>query len=1043
MRSKKEIPAEKKSYSVLFFILSALLGLVTIWGFWSEMITRRPWKEIQQRFYTYEYEKTKSEYENAVQQLPQEPTKPEFDEKALRELTKTVNEKQVKLDEAMQDRKFEQSKSDAINYKFQHSLHEAKGEFTETVQKYKKKLDEYEKRIEGELTSVVLEAEAEFADANKALAAFYLNGNDPTNALSTYLIAQKYNPTDSEIMDGITSAQESLAALETVQAEFDAVDRLQEKLSDVGGIKRTFLGSLLENPFRETRTIVQYYIEEFNYTADRCETCHFTVDKSGYESAAEETFEVEGDGENLVKHFLKHPSVKKESESIVIDGFDAEPEEYELTENGVLTFTDPDVFGEVEITYETDYLPVLQTHPHRDVLLAKHPLERFGCTPCHGGQGYGLTAKSAHALTHKEYWLTPVLGMDEHTGRTSEEKKGYMESNCRRCHDGVMKLDFGVDPDTNVPVDYAPTLTKGMALFEDLGCHGCHAVEGYSALANIPKVGPSLKKIGSKVKDVAWLENWIKKPEAYLAHTTMPNFFPVEGMSQIVYLKNGGQRTGLVTETDIGYTVKADDGTEYAYENDDVTQIIDEVKSIAAYLADMKDQDIDDTPMSFSTSERDIRAGEETVKTVGCLSCHKVGELGSDFAPALDSVGTKVTASYLKKWIQNPRSYDPDTAMPSLRLSNTELNNVVAYLMSLQQETDTVVSASVGKADVAEGEKLVRTYGCFGCHEISGFENESKVGADLGEFGAKLADELDFGDTVGIEHSWHDWTLGKITNPRRYQTRRIISRMPIFQIDDEEAKAIAVLLKSFQPTAYPLNYQFDHAVESHRVEKQKIIDAGRRVVKKYNCAGCHEIEAEGGDYRDVIIAHEGLDQNTAKQFAPPTLQAEGARVYPNWLFDFLKEPSEIRYGLKVRMPTFDMSDSEATTLVKYFSALDNEPFPYETLPEPEYTAADLRVGKQIFDALKCDSCHPSQGESIPDGSEKAGRPDLSLAKQRLKADWLIDWMKDPQSFQRGTAMPQAWPLDGSGQHMPFGNYADRDAEKQIQLVRDYLISLGR
>ena len=298
---------------------------------------------------------------------------------------------------------------------------------------------------------------------------------------------------------------------------------------------------------------------------------------------------------------------------------------------------------------------------------------------------------------------------------------------------------------------------------------------------------------------------------------------------------------------------------------------------------------------------------------------------------------------------------------------------------------------------------------------------------------------------VDIEHNWHDWTIGKITNPRRYQTRRIVSRMPVFETlknNEEDAKAIAVLLKSFQPDAYPLNYIFDHAAEPSRVQRQKIIDAGRRVAKKYNCMGCHEMEREGGNYRDVIIAHEGLDQTTAKQFAPPTLQSEGARVYPEWLFEFLKEPSEIRYGLKVRMPTFDMSDEEATTLVKYFSALDNEPFPYETIARPETSAADVQVGKQIFDELKCDSCHPSQGEFIPEGSDKAGRPDLSLAKQRLKADWLIDWMKDPQSFQPGTAMPQAWPLVGD-QYMPFEDYADGDAEKQIRLVRDYLISLGR
>ena len=1053
MRNKKEIPAEKKSYAVLFFILSALLGLVTIWGFWDEMITRRPWKEIQQKFYQYEYEKTKAELEHAKNNLPEKPSDPDIDTKALSDLEKDVNTKRVALEEALQERKFEQSKSDAINYKYQHSLHLAHGEETEEVKKWKEKLDEFEKRIEGELTFDVLQAQKEYADANKSLAEFYITSNDPAQALSTYLIAQKNNPTDTDIADGITSAQQALDSLDTIKKQFDAVTRLEEKLADVGGIKRTFLGSLLENPFRETRTIVQYYLEEFDYTADRCATCHFSVDRSGYDTEAQEVFEVEGDGENLLKRQLKHPKVKQGSETIVIDGFDAEPEEYELSEDGLLTFTDPDVFGEVEISYETGYRDVLQTHPERDVLLAKHPVERFGCTPCHGGQGHGLTAKSAHALTHAEFWLTPVLGMkrvkDEKNRNieiTDEEKKGYMESNCRRCHDGVMKLDY-LNPETNSQQDYAPTLSKGMDLFESLGCHGCHAVEGYSALEKIDNVGPSLSKVGSKVNDVKWLEEWIKQPEAYLPETTMPNFFPIEGMTQLVYFKNGGQRTGVVTETETSYILKADDGTSYTYAKDDVLRIVDEVKSIAKYLVDMKDSSLDETPGTYSKSENAISAGEETVKTVGCLSCHTVDGLGSDFAPALDSVGNKVKPSYLRKWIENPREYDPDTSMPSLRLSNRELDNVVAYLMSLQKQTPSPVSNSIGEVDAKEGEKLVRTYGCFGCHEIPGFENESKVGADLGEFGAKQYDELDFGDTLeeDVDHSWHGWTIGKLTDPRRYQTRRIVSRMPVFQNlknSVEDAKAIAVLLKSFQPQPYPLNYIFEHAVEPHRVEKQRQIDDGRRVVKKYNCTGCHEIESEGGDYRDVIIAQEGLDQITATQLAPPTLQAEGARVYPDWLFDFLKAPSDIRYGLKVRMPTFDMSDEDATTLVKYFSALDNEPFPYETIEQPMSTRAELQIGKQIFDALKCDSCHPSQGEVIPSGSDKAGRPDLSLAKERLKADWLIDWMKDPQSFQKGTAMPQAWPIAG-GQHMAVPGFADDDAEKQIRLVRDYLISLGR
>ena len=239
--------------------------------------------------------------------------------------------------------------------------------------------------------------------------------------------------------------------------------------------------------------------------------------------------------------------------------------------------------------------------------------------------------------------------------------------------------------------------------------------------------------------------------------------------------------------------------------------------------------------------------------------------------------------------------------MPDLRLSEREVNNVVAYLMSLKgtlppppQSEESYGDLQV-KTDPELGKTYVQTYGCFGCHDIPGFENEPKVGADLGEFGAKTVEELDFGDTTEIEHTWHGWTVGKVTNPRRYQTRRIISRMPVFSeqtMSKENALALAVLLKSFQPEKYPLSYIHNLS------NKAQHIDAGRRLVKKYNCQGCHELEGKGGDFVNVVAAHKGLDNLQAKQFAPPTLQAEGAKVYPEWLFAFLKEPTSIRYGAR-------------------------------------------------------------------------------------------------------------------------------------------------
>ena len=152
----------------------------------------------------------------------------------------------------------------------------------------------------------------------------------------------------------------------------------------------------MESPFTKTRTIVQYYIEDFDHTADRCATCHFAADKSGYDSYANETFEeIEGDGESALSIQLAHPMVAVGSETVLIDEEEAEEDSYELNEDGQLTFTDPDIYADVvEIAYETGYNPSLRTHPHRDVLLGKHPVERFGCTPCHGGQGQSLDIQS-------------------------------------------------------------------------------------------------------------------------------------------------------------------------------------------------------------------------------------------------------------------------------------------------------------------------------------------------------------------------------------------------------------------------------------------------------------------------------------------------------------------------------------------------------------------------------------------------------------------------------------------------------------------------
>src|SRR5687768_13959992 len=53
---------EKKSYGSVFVIGVALLVALSLWAFFDDNFTRRPWKGIQARFYRLDYSKAQAAY---------------------------------------------------------------------------------------------------------------------------------------------------------------------------------------------------------------------------------------------------------------------------------------------------------------------------------------------------------------------------------------------------------------------------------------------------------------------------------------------------------------------------------------------------------------------------------------------------------------------------------------------------------------------------------------------------------------------------------------------------------------------------------------------------------------------------------------------------------------------------------------------------------------------------------------------------------------------------------------------------------------------
>ncbi len=600
-------------------------------------------------------------------------------------------------------------------------------------------------------------------------------------------------------------------------------------------------------------------------------------------------------------------------------------------------------------------------------LLATHSPEKFGCTPCHRGQGAALTAGMAHG-EDDHYWENPLLrGKD-------------VWASCNECHENESILAG------------APEFTKAKRLMIESGCHGCHEIKGYT---DLPKIGPQLTSISFKTTPT-WVYRWVKNPKDYNPHTRMPNF------------KLSDEEAEAVT----AYLVSVSEKGNFAF-----------ASPKGAYAGGS------------------VQRGKEVFETAGCQACHVVGEMTKvrqargtsyDIAPELTRVGSKVNPEWLYDWVRNPRHFNPTTKMPNLRLTDGEARDIVAYLMTLKDERE-LPSPALDLASeqvVKRGEKVIREYGCNGCHLIPGMEKEGRVSVSLSNFGRKKVDEMDFGDTH-VPHTWHDWVYNKLKNARVFQTDRIVQKMPVFSFTEDEITSLRMFLLA--QTKDEPDKRYVRAFD----KRQQNIEAGRRVAILYNCQQCHQLEKDGAYITSII-------EETA--FHPPIITGEGAKVQEQWLYAFLKQPSpvgrnSVRPWVPTRMPTFHLTEEEINKVQKYFLGLSGQELELRDYaafqPDPKL----LPVGKQIFEDFQCLKCHPAGTVSASPGEVSTSdlAPNLQLAHARLKPEWIVQWLADPGKIQEGTRMPTFFP-DGQS---PLPDVLDGDAHKQMVAIRDYLWTLGK
>jgi mono/diheme cytochrome c family protein len=72
--------------------------------------------------------------------------------------------------------------------------------------------------------------------------------------------------------------------------------------------------------------------------------------------------------------------------------------------------------------------------------------------------------------------------------------------------------------------------------------------------------------------------------------------------------------------------------------------------------------------------------GAMLVEKYGCRKCHVLHGEGALKAPNLDEAVKQETEETLYRWLANPRAMRPNTAMPNLHLSDSEIRAIIAYL---------------------------------------------------------------------------------------------------------------------------------------------------------------------------------------------------------------------------------------------------------------------------------------------------------------------------------------------------------------------------
>jgi len=804
------------------------------------------------------------------------------------------------------------------------------------------------------------------------------------------------------------------------------------------------------NPSVKVRQVVlRHFQRDYHFAnvfrVDRCVTCHMGIDRVGFEDTPQpftthprldlyltsrSPHPVEGfgctvchGGKDRATDFVDavHTPVDEEQRSSWVEQYGWHELEH---------WEDPMLPGRLvesscrKCHLEEDTLPDAALYTEGKLLY-----ERLGCFNCHKTEGFTEELrKVGPSLAHVADKVTPEWAfrwiMDPASQRPTTRMPSFFglsnnsdpESLARSQVEvrALVAYLFGQSTASEPGEPPEPTSAEaGERLYRTVGCTACHVMDDPNDPGSHGRdVGPNLSSVGSKTS-FAWLYGWLLDPQKHFPGARMP--------SLRLTSQEAGDIAAFLT------TRKAPDPAEGDWTLPEPDPALLESMTAEKLMEKAPAAEARARSASMSRSERLIFLGERLMAHYGCFGCHDVPgqeagvRVGRDFT-GQEAVGDKPLETvvfgfvdirhswpdWMETKLESPRIFDrgferraaDKLRMPKFGLTPRQRQALVCYLLSLTNEEvpPGFSRRSEGKQlALQRGDALLREFNCLACHRSS-------------------TDRLVFAGPRDAAGRFQEVTVrGEVTAATEDEVFfRALEDREVADLEFFAGEFAEVDPGSWQRWERPVGgYSQDELLWTYAMEEG--FDYEREEVDE----GDEDALAAWAEFRQ---AHSHL--------LPPLLEGEGARAQPDWLFHFLKQPFDMRLQLDVRMPDFSLSDVKARALVEYFAARDGADFPFLSLPERdrEYRQdrrQEILRARAMFDSqeVQCISCH-IRGGILPEGDKANWGPDLALAPRRLRPQWILRWLEDPQLLQPGTAMPT------------FRSFTDADKEA----MKDFLMN---